>query len=115
MVIHAWFRHPRDLKSALIEAIGCGGDTDTVASILGGIVGAAVGKAGIPPKMLTNLRDWPITTQYLESLGKTLCDVASGGEPQKSPRLPFSGTLLRNIFFMIIVLLHGFRRLLPPY
>jgi hypothetical protein len=23
--------------------------------------------------------------------------------------------LLRNVFFLIVVLLHGFRRLLPPY
>ena len=115
VVVHTWFRHPRDLRSGLIEVIKCGGDTDTTAAILGGILGAAVGKAGIPPEMIANLRDWPLTTRYLESLGKALGDGLAEGEPQSPRRLPFSGSLLRNLFFMIIVLIHGFRRLLPPY
>lgn len=29
--------------------------------------------------------------------------------------LPVPGLLLRNTVFLAIVLLHGFRRLLPPY
>ena len=115
VLIHAWFRHPRDLKPALLEAIKCGGDTDTVAAILGGIVGAAVGKEGIPQEMRSNLRDWPLTLQYLESLGEKLYEVVSEGNPQNAPSIPFIGSLLRNLFFMCIVLIHGFRRLLPPY
>lgn len=115
MVLHIWFRHPRDFRSAIVEAIKCGGDTDTVASILGGIIGAAVGKKGIPDKMLANLWDWPITPQWMESVGETLSQVVSGDKSQDAPGIPFLGALLRNLIFMLVVLSHGFRRLLPPY
>ena len=33
----------------------------------------------------------------------------------KQPRLFVLSILLRNLFFLAIVLLHGFRRMLPPY
>lgn len=115
VVLHAWFRYPRDFQSAVIEAIKCGGDTDTVASILGGIIGAAIGRSGIPGEMIANLWDWPITSQWMESLGEKLCQVVSEGKPQDAPRIPFLGLLLRNLIFMFVVLYHGFRRLLPPY
>jgi len=29
--------------------------------------------------------------------------------------LPMYGVLPRNVFFLLVVLYHGFRRLLPPY
>jgi len=35
--------------------IECGGDTDSTAAIVGGIVGSAVGKAGIPTEWLDDL------------------------------------------------------------
>ena len=115
VVLHLWFRYPKDYHTAVVEAVRCGGDTDTVAAILGGIVGAAVGKEGIPEDMMTNLRDWPITVQWMESLGKTLGTVPAENNAREVPGIPYLGSLLRNMFFMIIVLAHGFRRLLPPY
>lgn len=115
VVLHTWFRHPRDFQRAVIEAIKCGGDTDTVASILGGIIGAAVGRQGLPDDMITNLRDWPLTPQWAASLGEKLDQVVGNGKPQDAPGTPFVGSFFRNIFFMFVVLFHGFRRLLPPY
>ncbi len=115
VVLHTWFRHPRNFQAALVEAIKCGGDTDTVASILGGIIGASIGREGIPDEMITNLWSWPITLQWMESVGEKLCKVISEGKPQDAPKIPFLGVLLRNIVFMFVVLFHGFRRLLPPY
>lgn len=41
VALHAWFRSPQDYRSAVIESIRCAGDTDTAASIVGGIVGAS--------------------------------------------------------------------------
>ena len=34
-----WLRHPRDFRAAVVEAVERGGDADTVAAIVGGIVG----------------------------------------------------------------------------
>jgi ADP-ribosylglycohydrolase len=41
------------------SVIECGGDTDTVAAITGGICGAEVGEAGIPAEWINRIRDWP--------------------------------------------------------
>ena len=33
----------------------------------------------------------------------------------RAPGVPAAGALLRNLGFLVVVLVHGFRRLLPPY
>ena len=114
-VIHAWLLNPRDFRNAILDIIGCGGDTDTTAAILGGIVGAAVGPAGIPDKWLKNLWEWPRTISWMRRLGQQLDTVLTSNQAQKPLRLPPMGILLRNLLFTSVVLLHAFRRLFPPY
>ena len=46
--IATFLRHPNDFRAGVLEAINAGGDTDTHASIVGAMVGANVGLAGIP-------------------------------------------------------------------
>lgn len=115
VTLHSWFSHPSDLRKAVIEVVRCGGDTDTTAAIVGGIVGAGVGIEGIPREWMNGLTEWPRCVNWMHKLGNQLAEVCSSGKPQ--PPMPIStvATLLRNIFFLIIVLLHGFRRLLPPF
>jgi ADP-ribosylglycohydrolase len=115
VALHAWFRHPEDFRAAVTEAIRCGGDSDTTGAIVGGIVGAAVGKSGIPSEWLAGLWEWPRSVAWMEQLGERLAETISTGNPQ-SP-LPFSRSaqLVRNGMFLSAVLAHGFRRLLPPY
>ncbi len=48
VVIHAWLTNPRDYRAAVTSVIECGGDADTTAPIVGGIVGTATIEAGIP-------------------------------------------------------------------
>jgi ADP-ribosylglycohydrolase len=52
VALHAWLSHPGDFEGAVKSAVRAGGDTDTTAAIVGGIVGAATGKEGIPNKWL---------------------------------------------------------------
>lgn len=111
-VLQTWFRHPDDLRGGLIELIGCGGDTDTTAAILGAIIGARVGKEGVPPEWLTHLWEWPRTVGWMERLGRRLADVSS---PRQALGLNVPGLLLRNALFFLVVLGHVVRRLLPPY
>jgi len=110
VALHAWFRSPRDYRSAVMEIIRCGGDADTTAAIVGGIVGATVGKKGIPSEWLSRIHDWPCTITWMERLAEQLDE---GND--RAPELFVGAVLLRNIFFLLIVLAHGFRRLLPPY
>jgi ADP-ribosylglycohydrolase len=115
VAIHAWLRHQRDLPAGLMDVIQCGGDTDTTAAIAGGILGAGVGKEGIPPEWLTGLWEWPRTVAWMERLGQQLARTLADGVPGKAPRLPAAGLLARNTGFMLIVLGHAARRCLPPY
>ncbi len=114
-VIHAWLLNPRGFKKAILEIIGCGGDTDTTAAILGGIVGAAVGPAGIPDKWMNNLWEWPRTIRWMRQLGQQLDIVLKSARAETPLRLPLIGSLLRNLLFAAIVFFHAFRRMLPPY
>jgi ADP-ribosylglycohydrolase len=112
-VLHAWLINPRNFPEALLDIISCGGDTDTTGAILGGIVGAAVGKQGIPEEWLKDLVEWPRTVDWMESLSHQLANTASS--PSGAIDLPAFKVALRNAIFMLVVLLHGFRRLFPPY
>ncbi|MGQ7403049.1 ADP-ribosylglycohydrolase family protein, partial [Streptococcus suis] len=48
VVVHAWLSHPEYLHAAVSALILCGGDADTTAAIVGGLVGVRVGGSGIP-------------------------------------------------------------------
>jgi len=118
VALHAWLRHlaaPGDLQTALRSVIRCGGDTDTTAAILGGIIGAGVGRAGIPDALLNGLAEWPRTVGWMERLAARLAAVVESRTPQTPLPLNLPGLAVRNLFFLLVVLSHGLRRLLPPY
>jgi hypothetical protein len=93
----------------------CGGDTDTTAAIVGGIVGAAVGKNGIPDEWFRNLAEWPRNIRWMEDLAGQLARVRETSQPERPIRSSFVGQLLRNGFFFSVVIAHILRRWLPPY
>jgi len=115
VAIHIWLTRQNDYRGALLEAIRLGGDTDTVAAVVGALVGTRVGKEGIPAEWLRDLWEWPRTPAWMEQLGvrlaKSCHDQASGGEVA----LNWVELLVRNVLFIPLVLAHGLRRLLPPY
>ncbi len=115
VVVQIVLRHDADYEQAISEAIACGGDTDTVAAIIGGIVGAGQGIAGIPEPWLNDLWDWPRTRQWMALLGDELAATAWRKAKDSPPKVDIFRIWLRNLPFMIWVLVHGFRRLLPPY
>ena len=115
VAVHAWLSHPSDYRSAVLAVIRCGGDTDTTAAIVGAIVGAAVGKDGIPADWLSALAEWPRTVNWMERLAEQLAEVQETKTLQKPLELPLVPLLGRNFLFTVVVLTHGFRRLLPPY
>lgn len=106
VALYGWLRHRGDFERMLTEVIACGGDTDSVAAIAGGICGAEVGEHGIPAVWIAGICDWPRSVSFIRRMAQT------HGAP---PRVFWPAALLRNLFFLVIVLLHGLRRLLPPY
>jgi ADP-ribosylglycohydrolase len=115
VALHAWLRHPFDFRQAVSEVIACGGDTDTTAAITGGLVGAAVGRGGIPQEWLDRLCEWPRSVSWMERLARQLARVLETGKAEVPLDVRFPFVLTRNLGFLAVVLTHGLRRLLPPY
>ena len=101
VVLQACLRHRDDYAGAVRSVIQCGGDTDTTAAIVGGMLGARLGKSAIPQTWLEQHRDWPVSLNWLET------------EPLRLPAYP--RWLARNLVFFPAILAYGFRRLLPPW
>lgn len=98
-----------DFRKAIEAAVGLGGDTDTVGAIVGGIVGARVGRSGIPSEWIEGLLEWPRSVGWMSRLGQALAE-GSG-----APATIWPGYIARSPIFIATVLAHGFRRILPPY
>jgi ADP-ribosylglycohydrolase len=111
-VIHAWLSHPTDYPGATQSLIECGGDTDSTAAIAGGILGASLGKTAIPEKWLSHLAEWPMTINWMTQLTEKLVLAIETGEKLRPPSLPWPAIILRNLWFLLVVLIHGFRRLI---
>ena len=109
VALYAWLRHPDDFAAALTSALDCGGDTDTVGAIVGGIAGARVGVEAIPAGWREGIVDWPINVAVLRDGAER---VASG---ERLPGIFWPMRVVRNLVFLVVVLGHGFRRMLPPY
>ena len=115
VALHAWLANAGNLETAIESVVACGGDTDSVAAIAGGIVGAGVGRAGIPESHLARLWDWPRGAQWIEAAGRNALAAADSRLPKSPLYLSPFRLLARNLVFLGVVLGHGFRRLLPPY
>jgi ADP-ribosyl-[dinitrogen reductase] hydrolase len=115
VAVYAWLRHPGDFRTAMVQTLECGGDTDTVGAILGALTGAATGSQGIPKAWLDRILEWPRSTTFMEKVADKLAEQRSSNGPLGPVRFFWPALIARNLFFLLIVLLHGFRRLLPPY
>ena len=115
VVIQVWLRHQHDFPKAILEIVKLGGDTDTTAAILGGIIGANTGKNGIPKSWIDDLWEWPRSVKWIERLGLVLTKSIESGDAGKPPSLFFPVLLVRNLLFLMIALVHVCRRVLPPY
>jgi len=113
--IHAWLSHPGNVRSAVLEVVHCGGDTDTTGAITGAIVGAGVGREGIPDSWIASLWEWPRNAGWMAELGEQLSDVIDKGLLQQPPSVPFAACLIRNAIFAVIVIGQALRHYLPPY
>lgn len=115
VAIFAWLRHFSDFRQTLESVIECGGDTDTVGAIAGAMAGATVGENGIPPEWMSGISDFPISIHLLKRVADRLTQLVETGKSPGSIRYCWPLSIPRNLLFLVIVLLHGFRRLAPPY
>lgn len=97
--------------TALTQAISAGGDTDSIAAILGGWLGALHGERGLPLDLVNRIHDGPFGPTHLRALAVAL--AASRHEaPAGVPGYSRTAALVRNAGMVVVVLGHGFRRLI---
>ena len=110
IVLHSWLRNRDDIKSAIIDVVRCGGDTDTTGAIVGSIIGARVEK--LPQKWIDGIVDFPRNEAFIEKVSYELASVFTDKKPRKAPRLSGLAIVVRNFLFLVIVLVVGVLRLL---
>ncbi len=114
----AW-RYGGDFRAAIEATVRLGGDTDSTAAIVGGLVGAARGTSALPDAWVSQLADWPRSAAWMRALAQRLArQLPASGDPvlpQGALPLFWPGLLVRNAAFLAGVLTLGLRRLLPPY
>ncbi len=115
VVIQAWLSSPQDYRKAVQAVILCGGDADTTAALVGGIVRAGVGREGIPEHWSETLLELQFTPLWLDRLGAQTAKTQTRKGAEKPLAHSVLGTLCRNVLFLGIIAGHGFRRLLLPY
>ena len=114
IALFCWLRWPQDFRRSVEEVIRLGGDTDTTGAITGALAGATVGESGIPTELLSGILEWRYSIPWMRELANELEQRLSGGSA-KPLRSPWLLSLLHNPLFAAVVLIHGFRRLFPPY
>ena len=113
VAIYACLKHRGAFADALRAVLNLGGDTDTVGAILGAMAGASVGRSGIPQSWVSGIVGWPRTPALLEKVGSRLAQQRDEGNVLGAVRYFWPAIILRNVLFLVVVLLHGFRRLVP--
>jgi ADP-ribosylglycohydrolase len=98
-----------NFRQAITAAAELGGDSDTLCAIVGGIVGAQVGTAGIPEEWMNGLWEWPRSVNWMRAAARALA------QGEKPPATFWPAYLLRSPLFIGTVVAHGFRRTLPPF
>ena len=115
VVAYAWLVHHGDFAASVESVVDCGGDADTTGAIAGALAGATVGLSGIPEDWVDGVRDWPRGIEHCEEVAARLTNVVQSHQPATSVRYCWPCVIPRNLFFLLVVVSHGFRRLLPPY
>ncbi len=109
VVIFLGIKNGWDFVPTLTQVINAGGDADSTGAIAGALCGAFSGRDAIPNSWMHGIHEWPVGIRGLEELAFSLAeDRKLRVRAYWSPAL-----LLRNLFFLAVVLTHGFLRLVP--
>jgi ADP-ribosyl-[dinitrogen reductase] hydrolase len=105
VALYAWLRHFGDYRSGLEAVLNCGGDTDTVGAIAGALLAI---NSPVPEEWVDGLCDYPISRAYLEQLADAL-----ESKQLMLPTFYWVALPIRNLAFLIVVVAHICRRLIP--
>lgn len=113
--VYCWLAQQGDYRGTVETAVCLGGDSDTVGAIAGALAGTQLGAGAIPREWIDGLAESPCNVAWMDQLARALDGMNQDGERIEVPRVSWLLLLMRNVLFLLLVLGHGFRRLLPPY
>jgi ADP-ribosylglycohydrolase len=114
MAVYCFLRYPTHYQHAVKSALLLGGETDAVAALVGGLVGAHIGAQALPQNLVERLADWPHDRGWIERLAIRLSDWPHGVDDLLvAPALPAHplGQVMRNLFRWPLVISHALMRL----
>ncbi len=114
MVVQTWQAYRTDPVAGFRHLVVCGGDTDSTCAIFGAVVGVRFGQQAFD-SVAGRWCEPILTPKFFERLARQADRVVQHRQALSPVRFGGISTFLRNIIFLVIVLLHGFHRLLPPY
>ncbi len=109
MATYCWLRYPTNFRRAVDSAVSLGGDTDSVAAIVGGLVGAHIGFSALPQDLVRRLGGSPHGPTWIAGMASRLSHWPHGADdlhlaPAQTSDPPMQ--LIRNIFTMLLVFFH---------
>lgn len=112
LVLHAWLRHPKDIKQGIYELVKCGGETNLTVSLYTGLVATREGLDDLPKEIISSSTDFAYSLGYLNKLSRQLDYVShsKNTEPALSPN--FVIRLLRNMYFIMPLYIKKARNIL---
>ncbi len=113
--LYSWLLSPSDFRAVVERVVTAGGDADSTGAIAGALAGVTSGADGIPAEWLDRLAEWPCGTAWLKRLAGAMSAAGQVSSQSRPVPLFWPAVILRNVFFLCLVLIHGLRRLLPPY
>ena len=109
MAAYCFLRYPNNFDQAVRSAIRLGGDTDSVAAIVGGLVGAHIGYDKLPSDLVSRIKVAPHDSVWITEMAERLSHWPHGVDDLHSaPSLP-SGPLMqlfRNLLMLFLILVH---------
>ena len=109
MASYCFLRYPSDFDRAVRSAIRLGGDTDSVAAIVGGLVGAHIGYDNLPTDLVARIKVAPHDAAWIAEMAERLSHWPHGVDDLHfAPALPSNPLmqLIRNLLMLLLVLTH---------
>jgi ADP-ribosyl-[dinitrogen reductase] hydrolase len=114
--LFCWLANPQDFRTAVEQVVIAGGDADSTGAIVGALAAISAGSESIPIEWVRGITEWPRSVAWMEKLASELAADRTSLEKSHRPvPLFWPALLIRNVLFLLLVLVHGLRRLLPPY
>ncbi len=109
MATYCFLRYSADFKRGVLSAIRLGGDTDSVAAIVGGLIGAHIGYDMLPSDLVDRIKVTPHDADWIAEMAERLSHWPHGAEDlHYAPALPSNPLmqLFRNLLMLVLVLIH---------